>query len=325
MATRTLTHYTGTIRGQNGTLITLLDAVLVTGEGWAKEFSATNRAIYRPPAGSRFRLRVVDDGTITTDGAREALWRGCEVATAINTTTDNFPTTTQVANANCVVRKSNTADATDRDWYAIADDRFICLYIDYSSAGGQADAYMFGDCVPMFSGDNYAVICTPRDTTANPTAGQAMDCQGGTLNSALSSGNLFFARTEDGLVKSIYGSLWNHAGTTVFGNTQTTPGAYPNPRTLDLVMLPAVAASTGSATAGTATGAQAPRAYVPGIFMPLLNNSVRTGLEHLDTFTSTAYDASSQFLFLTGDATPTGLSEFVMAMQTAADWKSPTY
>jgi hypothetical protein len=45
----------------------------------------------------------------------------------------------------------------------------------------------------------------------------------------------------------------------------------------------------------------------------------------LDTFTSTAYDASSQFLFLTGDATPTGLSEFAMAMQTAADWKSPTY
>ena len=45
--------------GQAGSLVTLLDACLVTGYGsktalgWAKAFTASSRGVYRAPAGSR--------------------------------------------------------------------------------------------------------------------------------------------------------------------------------------------------------------------------------------------------------------------------------
>ena len=49
-----------TLTGAAGSLITLLDWLLVTNLGWTKEFSGTNLASYRAATGNRFYLGVDD-------------------------------------------------------------------------------------------------------------------------------------------------------------------------------------------------------------------------------------------------------------------------
>lgn len=61
-----------------GSLIAVLDFCLLTA-GWTKEFSDTNLATYRPPAGNRFYF-AVDDTTTTY-----ARCRSFEEATAAGT------------------------------------------------------------------------------------------------------------------------------------------------------------------------------------------------------------------------------------------------
>ena len=47
------TKYTGNVSGQVGSLITALDAALVTGQSWTTPFTGTNKKAYRAPSGNR--------------------------------------------------------------------------------------------------------------------------------------------------------------------------------------------------------------------------------------------------------------------------------
>lgn len=316
MATRTGTYYTGTISGQTGTLITLLDTVLVTGEGWTKLYSGTNKAIYQQPAGSGFVIRALDDGSLAA-GASEAVVRAAESATDVDTLVDPFPLTTQLADASCVWRKSDTADATARTYHAIADDRSLILYIVYGSFA--SDCYWFGDEEPYWSGDNYACSIAVRRSGNDSTGGRALEplLNNITQSSSVLAGR-YYARTEDGLTKSVLSALSSRC--TNFGNI----GAggvmpYPNPTTGKLHILPAVASSLGG-TSTTIANAASVRGRVPFLFEPMLG-STWTGLSVADTFTDTAYDASSTFLLLSTNNSTTGSQKVVL--QTAGTWTVP--
>jgi hypothetical protein len=323
MGTRTPSYYTGTISGTNGSLITALDAILVTGEGWAKEFSATNKAVYRPPAGSRFRLRVVDDGTLAA-GAREALVRAGEGATDVDTLVDPFPTTAQQTDANCVWRKSSSADSTARTYHAVADDRFVVFYVYQGSTAH--DQFHFGDYEPTFPGDNYCVGMSIRRTGNSSTDALAMDARSSAV-SAVGNAGLYFARTEDGLFKSPAGAYWRILGATPLGTTaDATAGTYPHPRTLDLALLQTMVITSGGSAAGTLTTSAGWRGYVPFVFEPMLGTSV-SSLQAFDTFTDTAYDAASQFIILPGFGafSATNFNAGNVVLQTAGTWKTPSF
>ena len=190
-----------TLSGTAGSLVALLDAILVNGyntnnpagAGWTIAFTATNQRTYQQGASSNgYYLHVNDAAPIT---AKEARMFGSELASAVLTGTYLFPTTTQLANG-VFARKSNTADATTRAWVAIADSRTLYLFV---LTGDTASVYLgwaFGDYYSYLTGDQGNTFITARDTensAATASTTERMDNMveqiGGTL-----SGGFFIAR-----------------------------------------------------------------------------------------------------------------------------------
>lgn len=152
------------LSGTAGSLITVLDAILVNGygskaaAGWAKEFSGTNLAAYRAPAGNRFRLRVDDTAT------GSARLRGYETMSAISTGTGLFPNFSQISLDSNSILIPKGSGGTARSWMAIASNK--ALY--FLSTPDASDVFFtgyfastmrltfFGDLVPYKQGDAFA-------------------------------------------------------------------------------------------------------------------------------------------------------------------------
>src|SRR5262245_48942529 len=104
------------LTGQVGTLITLLDACLVSGygskaaPGWTKPYTLTNAGAFKHGSGSRSMYLHVDDNCTPTGLARDAGSFCWETMSAYNTGTGQFPTVAQRATG-LYWRKSATADA----------------------------------------------------------------------------------------------------------------------------------------------------------------------------------------------------------------------
>lgn len=147
----------------------LLNYLTVT--GWTEAFTGTNKRVYRQGGGNLFYLRVQDDGNTWGTGTpssattKEALIRLAESASAIDTLTNPVPTVAQLAEG-IVVRKSNTADGTARNWVLIADDRTI-LYLGILS-GDTANEYRsthLGDFFSFKDDDSYRAHIVGRTGT----------------------------------------------------------------------------------------------------------------------------------------------------------------
>lgn len=154
------------LTGQAGSLVALLDAILVNGygsktaAGWTKAFSATNKAAYRmATSGATGFYMDIDDSAPST--AREARVRGYETMSAIATGTGPFPTVAQFTNGK-FIRKSSTADATARPWYVVADQTHIYMFVDTNDVTGHSFAWHFGDFFSRKSGDLYNCMLEAR-------------------------------------------------------------------------------------------------------------------------------------------------------------------
>lgn len=155
-----------------GSLIALLDAILVNGygtkpaAGWTKAFGGTNIAAYRMATtngGNGHYMQVIDTGVApaTTSAAR---LRGYEVMTDVNTGTGPFPSAAQITDG-LYIHKSSTTDATARPWVAFCNDRVMYLWVrgnvtsltsagtsaDHTTAFGQGDSFMAGDQYHTFA------------------------------------------------------------------------------------------------------------------------------------------------------------------------------
>jgi len=158
--------------GTSGSLVALLDAVLVNGygskpaAGWTKAFSGVDRAAYRQGSGSQFYLRVRDDGPGTST-FQEARVVGYESMTDVDTGTGLFGgaiTTTFM-----VARKSATANATARNWICYADSRTLYLFI---LTGDGVDVYCclaFGDFYTLSPTDKWNCMIIARATEGSAT------------------------------------------------------------------------------------------------------------------------------------------------------------
>lgn len=160
------------LNGVAGSLVAVLDAVLVNGygakaaAGWTKAFAGANKAAYRSLAtgtGIGVYLRVQDDApNPTLANAREARIRGHEVMTTVDVGTGLFPTATQFANG-LFMRKSATNDATARPWVIVADDRTFYLFVKSGDYGNQYAAMCFGEYYSLKSTpDAYRAILICR-------------------------------------------------------------------------------------------------------------------------------------------------------------------
>ncbi|CAK0238795.1 Uncharacterised protein [Burkholderia pseudomallei] len=157
------------LTGTVGSLVALLDAILVNGygsqsaAGWTIAYTATNKRDYKQGTGSNGYYLDVDDSGPGGGGAREARMRGYETMSALATGTQAFPTTGQ-SSFGVVCRKSNTADSTARAWYCVADATCFHLFIDTGDATNPwySMGVSFGDIFSYKSGDTNNTVLIGR-------------------------------------------------------------------------------------------------------------------------------------------------------------------
>jgi hypothetical protein len=166
-----------TLAGLSGSLIQLLDCVLVTGygnhsgAGWAKEYSSGPAlAVYRAPVGNRLRLRIDDStGFYGHSGGSNANAIGYETMTSVFSGTNAFPQPSQGfgTHSGIYIRKSATSGAEARQWKCYADNRTIYLFILNGDRNDRYTAFTFGEFTSVNSNDDYATLIGGR---TNPSS-----------------------------------------------------------------------------------------------------------------------------------------------------------
>ncbi len=159
------------LSGQPGSLVALLDAVLVDGygvgterkspAGWTREIVGVNKRSYRnsPANGTGFFLEI--DDTASVGSARYACARGYASMSEFGQGTLPTPSPAQRPNG-VVIAKSSTLDGDSRRWLIIADDRMVYLFVNPWPADNGRHPYFFGDFNSYKPGDASAwCICEP--------------------------------------------------------------------------------------------------------------------------------------------------------------------
>ncbi len=142
--------------------------------GFTKTFAGTNKAVYRSNdlSSRRHYFRFLDDGT-TSGGAREARLWGYETMSDVDTGTGMYPTVGQYPNG-FYCQKSDTADATPRNWVLITDGKTVYHFAYIASNASSGDitapstimnAFAFGDALEFKPGDAYLSFVTGNSTT----------------------------------------------------------------------------------------------------------------------------------------------------------------
>lgn len=197
-----------------GSLISLFDACLVTGygsktpAGWTKEYSGTNKAVYKQGTGSNgFYLRVDDSGTTT---ARVV---GYEAMTDVDTGTNPFPTAAQLSGG---VYWFKCETATSRPWLLVATERAFYFYSVYSASYSSSPLVFFGDIQTYKVADAYhTVLIGGVNTTVGTAANYMGDVASGTSINTVSGH--YIARGADqttlspGVSKAVFPPFVNGA------------------------------------------------------------------------------------------------------------------
>lgn len=289
------------LNGTSGNgLVNLFDTCLVgTGtaygalpkKGWTKSFSGTNKAVYRTVDTVGF-LRVVHDGSVT-GGFREALVRGGEGATDVDTLVDPFPTVADIADNACVWRTSATLDTTARFWELIADDNWFILSVQFDAAA--ADTYMFGRYSPSRSANSWPYLISTRGQANVNTDGQAANLYQGAAG-AFNTARLFAMRTPNGVAKSPRAALITESGSSTTNFTAPGQIGPPIPNADGLIFMSPPQVWVNGNTGGTASDPQS-AGFFPNIWSPLHNfSSAGRAAFWGDTFNAAGYDPSAQFV-----------------------------
>jgi hypothetical protein len=306
-----------TLTGQAGSLITLLDAVLVNGygskaaAGWTKAYSGTNKAAYRLGSGTQFYLRVVDDGTTSAAYGRIL---GYESMSDVDTGTNGFPTNVQVSGG-LYAHKSSTADSTARPWMIIACDRGIyfigqCGQTTFGAAQAATDnQWFFGDLKSYKTGDGYQCHIVASTSATLSGASTIGSVSVNTAFSATTGHYVARAHTQiTGAVataKTVWRlSLLSASNTYLSTNTLNS---YPNPITGGIDVTPLLIAEP------TGGGNCSVRGQLPGAYD--FNHSAPAGL--YDTFDGTGTLSGVSFIIIPITASTTATR---MAVQTSGTW-----
>ena len=173
------------LTGQVGSLVALLDAVLVNGygigagakpgAGWTLAFSGANKRAYRidPVLFSGAYFRVDDSSTVAGSNARAAHVCAFEQMTDIDTGFNGAPTVAQLPNGDTWT-KSITLSAVARPWTVVATAKWFYLFVDISGIGiSLASPQFAGDLDSYVPGDRYA-FCVSSGLAGAPHTGSSL-------------------------------------------------------------------------------------------------------------------------------------------------------
>ncbi|MBB2915848.1 hypothetical protein [Cupriavidus alkaliphilus] len=282
-----------TLTGQVGSLVALLDAVLVNGygsqtaAGWTKAYSGTNTASYRMDTSGNtgFYLDVNDNAPASATDAR---MRGYEAMTAVSTGTGPFPTAAQ-SSFGIACRKSATANSTARPWYIVADGSCLYVFVDTGDITGCAFAFAFGDFFSYKSGDPYrcAIIGRYLENSGASNYDMVPWINGGLTPLTATSNGHYVARNWTGVGGSIafskFTSLLAGQGTSLVTGSLTSYVPYPNSPDSALELAPLWLGHTSCV-----------RGYMKGLWCPLHAQP----LSHGDLFTGSGNMAGKSFIAL---------------------------
>lgn len=207
------------LTGQAGSLTTLLDAVLVNGFsgftalGWTIGQTTTSKRQYVMAAsGSGYSLWVDDAAPATAKEARCAGYLTMSATTP--TGTGQFPTAAQsaIGTGMLTIRKSTTADATNRYYTVVGDGHGFHLYTETGDFTSPLATYAFhfGDIIPYGASDTSYCLIMGRQVDNNNTVA---------TSGSSGPGNIF-----QGLVQDAYPSLG--VGYQSYNLTATIGGLY---------------------------------------------------------------------------------------------------
>lgn len=207
----------GLLTGLSGSLIPILDAVLVNGygskapAGWTKPLpnSASVYACYQPGSGSKFNLFINDNAGQVQNEAYMVGWESitslCQGTPALNVGagTGQFPYISQsLTTGRVVLRKSLTVNTVGRPWVIVADAYTAYIWIqtgDPQIASLGYTLFSFGDIFSLRgTADAWRchILGVYVDNTANPSNNR-VSCgeyiavgpwTGGTLNGMTNAG-----------------------------------------------------------------------------------------------------------------------------------------
>ena len=191
-----------TLSGTAGSLLTVLDAVLVNGygskaaAGWSIAYTGTNKRTYTMGSGGTGSSLYIDDTGPGAGSYREARVAGFYTVTGLGAGTLQFPSTAScpISGGYVAIRKSTTADSTARAWTIVADQNRFHMFLESGDViqTGMELAY------PFFFGDIFAY--GPTDVWNCLIMGRNIENSGGANydgygccdfgNGGLSSGNV---------------------------------------------------------------------------------------------------------------------------------------
>jgi hypothetical protein len=278
-----------------GDITNLFDKILADGygakvaAGWAKEFTGTNKRVYRAAAGNRFRLRVLH----TTQWTAHV--RGYEVMTSVDVGTGLFPSVAQVAGdgmfLQCDYFGATTPRGEPRPWVAVANDRLIHLWMTVDSPNPSptfsygGTLFSFGDFTSFTTGDVYGSSISALESANNFThSWNHIPPVSGTVF------GLFGPRAHTQVGSSINLCRYSDAVLSQFQNSFGRGGLpYPHPGDNGLYLAPVFVGQNTPAPFMV-------RGRIPGLWNPCHLKP----LEHLDTFSGTGSMAGRTFIALNG-------------------------
>ncbi|WP_316150048.1 hypothetical protein [Cupriavidus sp. BIC8F] len=213
---------------------TITAKVSPLGQGWSKPFSGTNLAAYTLTAAGSFGgyLRLDDTGTTNARGY------AYESMTDINTGVNQFPSTAQMASPGLYFPKSNTANATARNWMLFGDERGFYMWVEALNAGN-GQMWFFGDLLPQNTSGADVYAMALAGFAADYTASGSVNGNDMSWSWGVTAGGVYLPRQANRQVSSINayrcGAMHQQQGTqTASGGTSylyvgnTFPGPHDN-------------------------------------------------------------------------------------------------
>lgn len=281
-----------TLSNTNGSLVDLLDAVLVNGYGsqaslgWSIAHTGTNKRVYQQGAGSGFCLRVDDSAN-----AYNAAARGGESFSDVDTYSGGFPTAAQLASGDYIQKTNNGAGT--RAWALWGDAKRFVMFVDVHGTGNNWNAFYFGDFVSFKAGDAYNCIIMGKHESRNDTNSDFVGAIAASMYGSNISGN-YIARAYTGIGSAIQCSKYadgrNVSGRSGQGSTGSNILPYPDPISGGLHL-------SRFFISENAGGLWSPRGYVPGIWCVNHDRGAMaaSGVANGDTFNGSDGLASRSF------------------------------
>jgi hypothetical protein len=285
--------------------------------GWVKEFSGTNKAVYKmsDPASYGQRLRV-DDTATGVASAFDARVIGVDNPTTVDAYADAFPTNAQKAGGGYWPKGAN--NATGKFWCIVGDERFFYYIVENS---GYEGAYSitnigytggcFGDIISFKQGEAYGAILGACYGAANFVPACVMVQNTNLGGDPGTTNTRYISRQHTGITKSVPVGFLHPGG---ISSSSSSAPSYPSPVDNGVVFIEPTLVSEQLATFGHPL-----RGILPGVVNVLCRYNNLRDVLYGDYMTAT--DGSGLKALVFKGVASSQNKDSALAFKVSAPWR----